>query len=172
MQNYSSPQNPTVSEEVMLQRLPTFITWETLSHYSDIPSSPRLCLVGSNHWRNRKYILLQCLKKEKKWVFKRALFRFSSDLAVLWQAEGRQFSFLQLVGLTVKTAETWSSAVWAGSASEWGFLIKQQLLPWIINKHSLWASNKRPCFYHVLCAHSRRFCSDFCNLIDLVPHYI
>lgn len=80
MHNYSRVlRNQTVSEKVTLQHLPTLITWETFSRYTDIPPSSRLCLADSTEERYGKYILLQCPKKEKKKPSNRVFFRFSCD---------------------------------------------------------------------------------------------
>lgn len=66
MHNYSRVlRNQTVSEKVTLQHLPTLITWETLSHYTDIPPSSRLCLV-SRKKQIRKTHSIAVLEKGKE----------------------------------------------------------------------------------------------------------
>lgn len=79
MHNYSRVlRNQTVSEKVTLQHLPTLITWETLSHYTDIPPSSRLCLVNRKK-QIRKTHSIAVLEKGKEKISNRLFFSFSSD---------------------------------------------------------------------------------------------
>lgn len=70
--------------------------WGTFSHCSDISRSlTRFGLVCSNHWRNTENTFY-CSTWKRKINFKDYFADSPDYLAVLWQAEGRQFSFLQL----------------------------------------------------------------------------